>query len=352
MKMLDLFSGIGGFSLAASWVWGDELEIVAFVEIDKFCQKVLKKHWPEVPIISDIREVTVERIIADTTNAGIEGMRREWENSVFQIDLICGGFPCQPFSCAGKRKGQRDDRFLWPEMLRVIREVQPTWVIAENVSGIFTIEQGLVFEQVLSQMESEGYDIQPLCIPACAKDAPHRRDRFWFVAHSLNDTNRADRGEIRETASLQEKRGEALGSGMPTGTDCFSSNTRQQRKRDKESRLNNGQQSSKKERQWTVEGDGFTDEDCPNSYTISTGLQGGIRGKSIQYDRQFGGGRLGQGWGWQENWLEVATRLCRVDDGVSTRLDRVNRLKSLGNSIVPAVAYEILRAIKEINDIG
>jgi hypothetical protein len=139
---------------------------------------------------------------------------------------------------------------------------------------------------------------------------------------------------------------------MPTGTDCFSSNTRQQRKRDKESRLNNGQQSSKKERQWTVEGDGFTDEDCPNSYTISTGLQGGIRGKSIQYDRQFGGGRLGQGWGWQENWLEVATRLCRVDDGVSTRLDRVNRLKSLGNSIVPAVAYEILRAIKEINDIG
>lgn len=139
-RMLDLFSGIGGFSLAASWVWGDEEEIVAFVEIDKFCQKVLKKHWPEVPIIEDIREVTGERITAYTKNReddfgkgrGVADAAGRWSSSYTAawpgnqptIDLLTGGFPCQPFSCAGKRKGQRDDRFLWPEMLRVIREVQ------------------------------------------------------------------------------------------------------------------------------------------------------------------------------------------------------------------------------------
>jgi DNA (cytosine-5)-methyltransferase 1 len=299
MRMLDLFSGIGGFSLAASWVWGDELEIVAFCEIDKFCQRVLKKHWPDVPIIEDIREVTGERITAYTKFGE-------------SIDLLTGGFPCQPFSCAGKRKGRSDDRFLWPEMLRVIREVHPTWVIAENVGGLFTQESGLVFEQVLSDLEAEGYDIQPLCIPACAKGAPHRRDRWWIVAHSLDNTDRTDRGQIRETDSIQGERGKALGGRVFTGTDCHVTDTECERL------LRLGQKGSIV-REWELEQD-------------------------IKERCEVGSNDARCNTGWSENWLEVATSLCRVDDGVSNRVDR---LKSLGNAIVPQVAYEIMKAIRQ-----
>ena len=140
MRHLDLFSGIGGFALAASWVWGDEHEVVSFCDIDPFCRKVLKKHWPTVPTISDIRDVTNERILAYTSggrcnrqykrqevepDSNVAKMRDRIEETT-KIDILTGGFPCQPFSCAGQRKGESDDRFLWPEMLRVIRELQPT----------------------------------------------------------------------------------------------------------------------------------------------------------------------------------------------------------------------------------
>jgi len=302
--MLDLFSGIGGFSLAASWVWGDELEIVAFVEIDKFCQKVLKKHWPEVPIIEDIREVTGEKIrglIADTKSereyrkVGNFEQERCWmfeSDSGYQqtehIDLLTGGFPCQPFSCAGKRKGRADDRFLWPEMLRVIREVHPTWVIAENVGGLFTQEQGVVFGQVLSDLEAEGYEVQPFLIPACAKNAPHRRDRWWIVACLPN------------VERLQEQ---VIG------------------------RMDNQ----------------FKQPDCHVAETA--------RGRWEQCVREGKQKRnIGQGgeWNdWTENWLEVATRFCRMDARVSNRVDR---LKSLGNAIVPQVAYEIMKGIRNVDN--
>jgi DNA (cytosine-5)-methyltransferase 1 len=214
--MLDLFSGIGGFSLAARWT--GQIETVAFVEIDTFCQKVLKKHWPDVPIISDIREVTGDRlreIIADTVGTGNQyapdaarellngswntGPGRGTEPSDCNIDILTGGFPCQPFSCAGKRKGTEDNRFLWPEMLRVIREVEPTWVIAENVRGLLSIDNGVVFEKCCSDLEALGYEVQPFVIPACAVNAPHRRDRVWIVAHSTSGGcfNGGDNGEER-----------------------------------------------------------------------------------------------------------------------------------------------------------
>jgi len=201
MKHLDLFSGIGGFALAASWVWGDEHEIVSFVEIDKFCQKVLNKHWPLVPIIEDIRDVTYERILAyaehsrhNITENRIKTKQdsNESQNGIFKrdggnerttsptIDLLTGGFPCQPFSCAGKRRGSKDDRALWPEMLRVIQEVRPAWIIGENVAGIINME----LDTVLSDLESAAYEVQSFFIPACGVDAPHRRDRVWIVAHS------------------------------------------------------------------------------------------------------------------------------------------------------------------------
>ena len=156
MTHIDLFSGIGGFSLAASWVWPDH-EVVTFVEKDKYCQKVLKKHWPNVPICEDIYEYKGQ-----------------------PADLITGGLPCQPFSNAGKQRGTSDDRYLWPEMLRVIRESQPTWIVGENVPGII----GMALDQVLIDLEMEGYACQAFIIPACGVDAPHRRNRVWIVAHT------------------------------------------------------------------------------------------------------------------------------------------------------------------------
>lgn len=163
MTMLhaSLFSGIGGFDLAAEWAgWTNAFNC----EIDPFCRKILKYHFPDAEQYGDIR----------TADFAV------WRN---RIDVLTGGFPCQPFSLAGKRKGTEDDRYLWPEMLRVIRTVRPRWVVCENVYGIVNWSEGMVFEQVCSDLEEAGYEVQPYIIPACGVGAPHRRDRCWFVAH-------------------------------------------------------------------------------------------------------------------------------------------------------------------------
>lgn len=159
MKVLDLFSGIGGFSYGLERLCGG-FRTVAFCEIDPFCRQVLRKHWPEVPIHEDIRKLTGEQ--------------------VGPVDVICGGYPCQPFSVAGKRGGAADDRHLWPEMFRLVQEVRPAWVIGENVAG--HISMGL--DSVLSDLEGIGYTARTFVIPACAVDAQHRRDRVWVVAHA------------------------------------------------------------------------------------------------------------------------------------------------------------------------
>jgi DNA (cytosine-5)-methyltransferase 1 len=158
MRVLDLFSGIGGFSLGLERAG---MRTVAFCEVDKFCQQVLKKHWPDVPIHDDITQLDGKQY------AGA-------------IDLVCGGFPCQPFSVAGKQKGKNDNRYLWPEMLRIVSEAKPTWFIGENVPGIIN----MALEQVCVDLEAQGYEVQTLIIPACAVDAPHRRNRIWIVAYS------------------------------------------------------------------------------------------------------------------------------------------------------------------------
>jgi len=288
-RMLDLFSGIGGFSLAAQWCWGDELEIVAFCEIDKFCQKVLKKHWPDVPIIEDVRDVG-EKIISNLQSNRLETGRMAKEESKIQpsrnsktpIELLTGGFPCQPFSCAGKRKGKEDNRFLWPEMLRVIKETRPRWIVAENVAGIIR----MALDDCLSDLESEGYSAGMVIIPACAVNAPHRRDRVWIVAYNPND-NRESCGTIKE---IQEKN-----SNSPRICQDVADVSKQ--------RL---------ERQWKP------------SRSESTGL--------------------GQG-----SWWSTEPNVGRVAHGVPNRVDR---LKALGNAIVPQVAYQIFKAIKEIERRG
>ena len=165
LKMLDLFSGIGGFSYAGEKLVGG-YETVAFCEYDKHCQKVLRKHWPDTEIIDDVRELAND---ADR----FRGL----------VDIVVGGYPCQPFSQAGKRLGDQDDRHLWPAMLAVIKKVRPTWVCGENVNGHITM--GL--DTVLSDLEAANYTARTFVIPAVAADAPHRRDRVWIVAHT--DTN-------------------------------------------------------------------------------------------------------------------------------------------------------------------
>jgi DNA (cytosine-5)-methyltransferase 1 len=157
MRVLDLFSGIGGFSLGLERAG---MTTVAFCEIDPFCRAVLKKHWPDVPQFEDVRKLRGE--------------------DVGPVDLVCGGYPCQPFSTAGKRGGAEDDRHLWPEMFRIISELRPTWVLGENVAGHITL--GL--DEVLSDLDALGYASRAFVISACAVDAPHRRDRVWIVAHS------------------------------------------------------------------------------------------------------------------------------------------------------------------------
>ena len=157
VRHLDLFSGIGGFALAARWVG---IETVQFVEIEPYAQKVLNKNFPDIPIHDNIKTFDATKFRG--------------------IDIITGGYPCQPFSQAGKRRGEKDDRHLWPEMFRVIREARPNFVLAENVAG--HVSMGL--DDVLDDLESEGYTTQALIIPACAKDVKHRRDRVWIVANS------------------------------------------------------------------------------------------------------------------------------------------------------------------------
>ena len=160
MKHGSLFSGIGGFDLAAEWCgW----ENVFHCEWNPFGQKVLKHHFPKSISYNDITKTDF------TIHRG-------------DIDILSGGFPCQPYSSAGKRLGKEDERHLWPEMLRAIREIQPSWVVGENVRGLTNWNGGLVFDEVQSDLEIEGYQVLPFLLPACSINAPHRRDRIWFIS--------------------------------------------------------------------------------------------------------------------------------------------------------------------------
>ena len=187
MRLLDLFSGIGGFSYAAEKLIGG-YKTVAFCEMDEFCQKVLKKHWPQVPIFDDVRTIDAARL--------------------GRIDIVTGGYPCQPFSQAGRRQGEEDERHLWPEMLRIIKSCQPRYVLAENVAGHVTM--GL--DQVLTDLEDQGYTTRAIIVPACAKNAPHRRDRVWIIGQNVGYTEHNGssatkiRGSDIEDAEWPQKR--------------------------------------------------------------------------------------------------------------------------------------------------
>lgn len=205
MRHLDLFSGVGGFAYAASKVWPD-WRLEAFCEIEPFCQAVLRKNFgEEVLIYDDIRQLTAHAHAIRLQKQGGE-QQAVGAGQFFQVDLLTGGFPCQPFSVAGKRKGKEDERYLWGEMFRVIQEFKPRWVLGENVAGIVN----LAFDTVLADLESEGYETQPIIIPACAVNAPHRRDRVWFIAHTTSVGHRrwvcSDREQKRVVQSGELQR--------------------------------------------------------------------------------------------------------------------------------------------------
>lgn len=288
MRVIDLFAGIGGFSLAAHWMgW----ETVAFVEKEPYCQKVLSKNFPGVPIVDDIRDYKPKKHAAD---------------------IICGGFPCQPFSSAGKRKGKEDDRFLWPEMLRVIREVQPTWVVGENVAGILSMDGGVVFEEICTSLEDEGYSVQSFVIPAISQGAPHRRDRVWIVGYSEHNG--------RYAAAQQGSSSKTEGAGgvrEPERSDTAHGDVREFAANTTSKRMERHRACRQQESQSQA---GKRLLRCNNTGT------------------------------WQTNWYEAATRLCRVDDGLPSWVDghRTARLKALGNAIVPQVAYQIFQQLDSL----
>lgn len=268
MKHGSLFSGIGGFDLAAQWMgW----ENVFHCEWGKFNQKILKHYWSDAKSYNDITKTDF------TIHRG-------------QVDIITGGFPCQPYSVAGKQKGKEDERHLWPEMLRAIREIQPSWVVGENVPGLLNWKRGMVLYEIKADLEAEGFEVFPPCVlPACSVNANHRRDRLWIIAHANGRRKR----ELQTISSREEEKKirnqDSCGfkSIVDDGNVADPDTCRQQERRQQ-------------------------------------------RFAPIQFA--------------QDNRLTSEPGICRGANGLPYRVDR---LKSLGNAIVPQVAFEIFKAIEQ-----
>ncbi len=308
MKVLDLFSGIGGFSYGLDQVG---FKTVAFCEMDQYCKLVLQKHWKGVKIYNDVKELKGQEVIKEHGT----------------IDLITGGFPCQPFSIAGSRKGTNDNRHLWPEMFRLIKELKPRWIIGENVRNIISIQDGMVFENVCTDLEGEGYEVRAFNIPAAGIGAPHKRERIWIVANS--------RRTLRERSKFQ---GENANESKQEDANQYqrSSSTPTDNVANTHTRLSNGSiEKVQSGGQTFVTSSQRTDV----AYTYSQRQQEQCGPESIQKERnepQRSSGQEGHtGW-------EFEPDVGRVANGIS---GRVHRLKALGNSIVPQIAKEIGRAI-------
>ena len=388
IKILDLCSGIGGFSLGLEATGG--FETVAFCEFDEFCCKVLNKHWPNVPIYNDLKE-----------------LGNDPRRIIQEFDLICGGIPCQPFSVAGKKKGKEDDRHLWPFMYEIVKHKQPTWVIVENVGGFVNV----ALDDVCLDLEAQGYATQSFVIPACSVEAPHRRDRVWILGKNLENPRRA----LRQRRIEQGENADEVGKGdanqleRSSGTPRFDvAHASIEGLEGRISGDNQGRQewqalSRSEEQQHQVGSDTrcssglSTKEDVANAKSIiSNGGEhrklteeregqrelGGESGSEREEDVSNSGGERGCS---RETWSKDAEDVGQLSggkehrqrhtepgvggmaDGLSARLDghfgfevepeiprvatgipdRVNRLKALGNSIVPQIIRNIGLAILE-----
>ena len=396
LKTLDLFSGIGGFSLGLEST--GFFETIGFVEKDKFCQNVLKKHWSNINIEEDIRNVKGEK---------------------YQADVVTGGFPCQPFSVAGKRKSTADDRYLWDEMLRVIRETKPRWVIGENVEGIVNINEGMVLRQVLNDLENEGFQSQCIIIPASGIGAWHQRKRIWIVANNISNSNNngsyRSQGNATKQSSNEQKDRLSFGDDKDVPNSIsqrqFTRNNREMETKTRDKKGTGGQSSFqtlsscsdvpntntgfsiRENEEIQTRGNAITNgsEDVSNSDSIRHGgwssegctnrewsflpreqegckvgseVEGcnrnvpntsikGLQGCSIQHNlegeqrsEEFAAKTSSEK---QQTWWQIESKLCGVPNGVSYELDkdRSNRIKALGNSIVPQIARQIGLSIME-----
>jgi DNA (cytosine-5)-methyltransferase 1 len=276
MRHLDLFTGIAGFSLAAREVWGDEHTIISFCEIDRRCREFLARAWPGIPCHDDIKTL-------DAT---------QWLGAV---DLCCAGIPCQPASRAGKQKGSGDERWLWPEALRIIEECKPTWLLLENPPGI----QDVGLDGILAALEGQGYEIGILDIPACAVGSPQLRHRLWILGFSMSIGSARNNGRRSREESEDRCEGNLAHSGM---SGC---------------EISTSQPGDAGQEQQAIE-------------------RGVLRGNSPSQ------------WG-SSIWLSCADgKVRRAPDDSICLVDGLHRsiLGALGNSIVPQVAVEIMRAIK------
>jgi DNA (cytosine-5)-methyltransferase 1 len=339
MNVLDLFSGIGGFSLGLERAG---MTTVGFCEIDPYARRVLAKHWPDVPIHDDVR--TLEH----------DG----------PVDLICGGYPCQPFSLAGKRVGTGDDRHLWPEMLRIVDKHRPAWVIGENVAG--HISMGL--DQVLSDLEGIGYTVRPFVLPAVAVDAPHRRDRVWIIANS-ESVGRGQgvanhRGRAEGNGPWKEQR---PGHGRETLAHSLDARVLQRGRPDRAGEesgefrriFRDGVSSVSEEEKGSVAdapGEGFknsrgckTSAELNRQRTTRNPSRGSGESQFWRVKPELGGAIDGlppELDGGLSYWADGSwDTVPRIASGIANRVDR---LKCLGNAVVPQVVERIGRAIMEI----
>ncbi|MFB4260484.1 DNA cytosine methyltransferase [Shouchella clausii] len=297
MKSIELFAGIGGIALAAEWAG---IETVAFCERDPYCQKVLNKHWPDVPIFDDIRKLN-KKVLEER---GID---------VGAIELVTGGFPCQPYSVAGLQRGTEDDRDLWPEMFRIIREIRPTWVVGENVANFANME----LDRTLSNLESIGYKGRAFILPACAVEAPHERSRTFVVAYAESERR-------RKTGNDCERYEE-----WPSGCRIIP---------DADSKRFSTRGCKEQTRRKVISGYDHSNTSCKRCNEMEQHDGGGTKSEGTVHKIRERRERPRRG----KSWWETEPNVGRVAYGVS---DRVDRLKGLGNAVVPQQIYPIFRAI-------
>jgi DNA (cytosine-5)-methyltransferase 1 len=348
MNKLSLFSGIGGDDLASDWAG---IETVCFVEKDKYCQQVLRKHWPEIPIIEDVKDVTKEKIMAYSrlfgqaecqkqatrveqcgeiiANAESQQDRRLQFAGVspdigtsgerIGIDIISGGFPCQPHSVAGKRKGSSDERNLWPEFRRIIGEIKPRWVVAENVPGIFSSDAGRFFGEVLADLASLGYSAGWCTFGAVDVGAWHRRDRVFIVAYASERIGFT--GSAQPNKWNPERCCQNVADPINTGLQGWERRELQECASQLVTRSSRALSDSENTDRWRT--DRTYNSGWRNQETRGQGES--IRG--------------------YEYW-SVEPNVGRVAHGVPRRVDR---LKGLGNAVVPQQIYQVYKAIVEID---
>jgi DNA (cytosine-5)-methyltransferase 1 len=337
LKHASLFSGIGGFDLAAEWMgW----ENVFHCEWMPFPRQVLKYHFPNSISYEDITKTDF------TIHRG-------------RIDVLTGGFPCQPYSVAGKRLGKEDERHLWPEMLRAIREIEPRFVVGENVRGLVNWSGGMVFEEVQADLENAGYEVIPFILPACAVGAPHRRDRVWFIAKkSLRDGCLFGQ-PIKVGTNTWKQWNFSAGSGfgiyLPKGI-IANSNYEGRGAGLGEIQGTNGEISK-----WNNDAKPCDTSDEITTYSNSERFKGSVSTKFIgQFPNEKSSNEinlLSNGRRREELSFErfpTQSPICGGDDGLPTELDgitfskwRAESIKGYGNAVVPQVVYEIFKAIQE-----